>query len=98
MSSKQNKNLSENLKEVNKILSDSEKNQFEATYLWRLSDAEIAEECTRYSYVYAANDPLMNKLAVLFEAASRILANEVVIKKKLQVKSLTDKRAKEASS
>jgi hypothetical protein len=73
-------------------MSENERGQYEATWLWRCTDAEIAEECTRYSYTYNANDPLMNKLAILFEANSRILANQYKILK--AIKKLTnDKKA-----
>ena len=80
--------MSKNKKEM----TEDEKRQYEATWLWRCSDAVIAEECTRYSYVYATNDPLMNKLAVLFEANCRILKNQFEIKKLLKKIVSSDKR------
>jgi hypothetical protein len=56
-----------------------EQRRKEAQYLWSLTDSEIADECSRYSYVYAAQDPLLNRLAVLFEANRRILQNQLKI-------------------
>lgn len=56
-----------------------------AHYLWKLTDEEIADECTRYSIVHHPTrseiDMLNNNLAVLFEASSRILKNQIKIKK-----------------
>jgi len=76
--------MKEKSKEELVKMSEDDRGHYEATYLWRCTTNEIEEECTRYSYVYPANDPLMNKLAVLFEANSRILANQRKILKVLK--------------